>query len=251
MLTYLARSGVAHLCGIEGDFDVVPLDETLPETALAPLDRIVEMAYANRPDLRLLEYAVVARDISADLAWRQLLPNFFFAIGFTLNYNPLADDQPTPFAYDPYNSSGLAFLVGLDWRFNPRSIGQAERADAELEQVLAQQDRAIMGVELEIAQAYYEALGHEDRVRAHSEAVDAADAWLRQLGIQGDSGLRDFDDFADIREPLLAYFSARANFYHALFDMQLARVNLALKIGLEDLTVGQGLVESGDDEPSE
>jgi outer membrane protein TolC len=245
LLLNLALAGLRYYCGLEGAFEVTPFDDDLPETRLGDLDRFLELAREHRPDLALLDFGVEARELQADFAWRQIVPNLFVAVGFNFNYNPLADNQPSPFAYDPYNSSGIGFVVGVDWRMDFRQIAQARRADAEADRMSAQRRQAVGGIEIEVEQAFYEALGQEDRAVAEYEAFRAARAWFRQKMIQFDSGLADFDD---LRDPLVAYFSAWGNYYQVLYEMRLAQANLALKVGLEGLEVGTGLVEVDDDE---
>ncbi|MBN1947643.1 MAG: TolC family protein [Bradymonadales bacterium] len=241
MLDHLSRRALVYYCHLEVPFAVTPLDESLPETDLAPLEELLELAWQHRPDLGLLDRQVRARELSASSAWRAMTPDLFFSLGASFNYNPLADDQDSPFAYDPYNSSGLGFLVGLDWRFDFRRIAQARRAEADVTIARARQREMAGGIELEIEQAYLEAQGTDQRLNAYLEAYRASRAWLRQRTIQFDSGLASYDD---LREPLIDYFTTSAGYYQALFASQLARANLALKIGLERLLVGEGLIET-------
>jgi outer membrane protein TolC len=238
MLSSLARSGLQYLCGIDGDFAVEPFDDEPPERALSDLDAFNALALEHRPDLTLLDQQVEARALQADREWADMWPNIFLTFSFTRNYNPLADNQPSPFAYDPYNSTSLGVVIGADWNFDFRMIGQAEQAEARVEQAEAERTELLGGIYLEIEQAYLEAIGHEARAAAQGDAFDAASAWLRQRTIQFDSGLADFDDLS---QPLLAYFRTYANYHQALFDLRLARANLALKVGLEALTEGSGL----------
>lgn len=226
----LAERALRFYCQIEGDFSVEPLDETADESLPVSLDEALLIATAERPDLSLLNLAVEATEIRDQLALSQMLPNIFFALAFNYNHNPLADDQNSPFASDPYNSSGLGFFLGLDWRFNFRRIAQLRRAHITADSMKNQQREAIGGIEIEIEDAYLQAQGHLERVTAYRTALDAADAWLRQRTTQFDSGLASYEDLS---EPLLAYFRAYVDFYQALFDSRLAIANLALKIGLE------------------
>ena len=232
MLAHISRRGIELYCGIDTPFRVEPFDDSVPLNDLQDVDALMSLAWEHRPDLELLNESVRARELRSRLARRQMLPDLFFTLGFTVNYNPLADDQPSPFAYDPYNRSGLGFFLGLDWKFNFRLIARARRSDAEESRARNQLDEAVGGIEIEIEEAVLQALGHFERVEAYAEAHRAASAWLRQRTMQFDSGLADFDD---LKDPLVAYFGAFANFYQALFDYRMARADLAVKVGLEEL----------------
>ena len=246
LLTHMSHSGLEYYCGIyDVPFVVERLPEDPPEGELDTLDRFIEIAYEYRPDLSLLDMSVIAGELSADLAWRQLVPDLFFAIGFSLSYNPLADDQPSPFANDPYNSSGLGFYAGLDWRFDFRQIARAERSSVSADRTRARQRELVGGIEIEIEQAYWEALGHQERVDAYADALRAAEALLDQRMLQEDSGIGDYDA---LTESLVTYFATYASYYQALFNSHLARANLALKVGLERLEIGQGLIDPDESE---
>ena len=249
MLARISRRGLELYCGIDTPFRVEPFDDSVPMNNLESVEAMMALAWENRPDLALLNESVRAREIRARLARRQMLPNLFFTLGFTFNYNPLADDQPSPFAYDPYNRSGLGFFLGLDWKFNFRLVARARRSDAEESRARHQLDEAVAGIEIEIEEALLQAMGHYERVEAYAEAERAASAWLRQRTMQFDSGLADFDD---LKDPLVAYFGAFANFHQALFDYRMALADLAVKVGLEELP-GPDETETltGETEPAE
>ena len=247
LLTELSRRALEYLCGLEGPFRVEPLVGPPGELQLVGLEEVTGLAYENRPDLALLDRGIEAADLLEAIAWRQLVPDLFFAFGFSFNRNPLADNQPSPFANDPYNGGGLAFLLGLNWQLDFRQVARAEVAGAEAARTRSRQTEAIGGIELEIAQAYFEALGQEDRIVAYDDALRASRAWLRQRTLQFDSGLADYNDLS---QPLLAYFASSASYHQALFEGRLARANLALKVGLEQLEEGRGLRNSGEETPS-
>ena len=245
ILASLARRGLAFYCGIEGEFTVPRFDSELAEGELADYQTYLDLAWAHRPDVALLGHAVTAADYQVQAARRAMLPNFFFSLIFSFNHNPLADDQPTPFAYDPYNSGGIGFFVGLDWKFDFRQVARARRRAAEAERAGHRRVAAMGGMEIEIEQAYLQALGHGERADAYHAAHEAARAWLRQRSLQFDSGLADFDDLS---APLSAHYSAWANYYQALFDYRMAQADLALKLGLRELPDTTALTD--DDEPA-
>jgi outer membrane protein TolC len=232
MLMRLSEQGLRYFTGIEGAFRVTPFEVAVGEAGLPDIDAAMSLALEHRPEVEQVQADIRSRELRARLARRNMAPTLFFTLGFTFNYNPLADDQPTPFAYDPYNSSGLGFALGLDWDFNFRQLAQAQRADRELDRSRHRAEEAVGGLRLEIEEALLIAEGSRERAEAYREAYDAADAWLRQRQIQFDSGLTDFDD---LREPLVAYYSTWATYYQALFDYRVARADLALKLGLERL----------------
>ncbi|MCA9563539.1 MAG: TolC family protein [Myxococcales bacterium] len=241
-LSALSSRGLEFYCGVDEVFSVDPWDDELPDAAFASLEEILDLAREHRPDYALLDSAIRAQALRLDLARAEMLPNLFWGLDFTLNYNPQADNQPSPFANDPYNSRGIGVYLGLDWRFDFRQIAQFRRSRVEAEQVIHRYEEASGGIEIEIEQAYLQALGQHRRAEAYHEAYEAANAWLRQRSIQFDSGLIDFEDMS---EPLLALFSAEANYFEALFQYRLALADLAIKIGLPRLEPGLGLVGGG------
>jgi outer membrane protein TolC len=234
----LARFALARGLQRSPDFTTTRFDEDLPVSESPNLEQALEFARQRRPDYRLLDSAVEAARLRARLEVRQFAPDLGFVLGVNATVAPTITDLRGPFVFDPYNRFGVSFALGLRWNLNifTRAASVSRYNEAAAEAVLSR-DAAWLGIEIEVAEAWHQAVSKRDVLLSYVDAMDAAESWLNQTALQYDQGLIDFDDF---REPLTTWYETRGGYYRALLEYRLAVANLAVKCGSDELTVWPG-----------
>ncbi len=232
-LGILARHALVQTLGLPTTFRADPLDETVSDAAPPSLDDVLSFARGHRPDYALLDSASQAADLQRMLRWRALAPDIYFSARVAHAWTPTVDDVSGPFINDPYNRFGFGFWAGLRWNMNPATrVAQARRADAQAAAVSAQQTGAWLAIEMEVAEAYYEAASKSAVLASYDDALRAANAWLNQAQFQYDQGLAEF---SDLKEPMETYYRTMGSYYEALLRYRMAVADLALKCGADDL----------------
>ena len=109
------------------------------ELELDPLDHYVRQAREGRPELRMLEAAVNAREAAVRVAEAGFFPDFGFAYRIGQTWAPGMTNQTNPFVIDPANyttvQAGLVMRWSLDVWGNAYRLN---RANAQLDDTRAQ-----------------------------------------------------------------------------------------------------------------
>jgi outer membrane protein TolC len=138
-------------------------------------------------------------------------------------------DQRNPFVEDRANF--LQYGAGLVLRWKLDFLPQAARtaqAEADLEEMRAEEQYALGGVGVEVEEAFSEARTSEKRVEALSRAAKYARQWL--VKVQQGIDVGTFDD-EDIVDPAKEYALKRFAQMSAIFDYNIAVAKLAQATG--------------------
>jgi len=149
-----------------------------PELELKPLDAYVDLAMNNRPEMRMVNAGITAREKEVVIRQRMFLPDLGIAGFFRFAYTSSATRQRSPFAYDPYNDrAGVAALV-LRTTFDiPVKLAQLDQAKAELEKLSAQRQLLLSGIRLEVHKNYLELREALEKGKVFADAERSARRW--------------------------------------------------------------------------
>lgn len=245
----IASEGVKYLTRVE-DFRVRKFDDSEPMRSLAPLETYREAARRHRPDWKLLDRAVRARDLQVELAKSEFYPNIALGLSFGFGWSTEEIEiksvcrRPTPDAEcvdtsdlfarpysNPFNFNSFGIALLMDWNFDFWQLrGKFGEAKAERAATSAQRDRAIGAIELEVRKIYIDALKALERVEIEERRLEAARRWRDQFGLSVESGGAEIEDGID---PLKAYFEAKARQLEARYEYQIARASLAQAVGVD------------------
>ncbi len=229
-----ARYALETALDLPAGFRPERFDTDIDPNHVPPLDEVLAVARANRDDYRRLDEALAAAELQRRIRRREFAPEIGVNISMNGAWTPTVTDLRGPFVYDPYNRFSLGVALGLQWNLNvARNIARVDRADADIDRILAERDAAWLGIELEVTEAYHQVVGELRSLEAWVAAERAADAWLDQVGFQYDQGLAEYSEF---EEPLKSYYQTHGAWLKAVLDTRLAFANLALKTGSADWT---------------
>jgi len=250
-LASIARAGLGYLTGWEGEVEIAELP-TPPLASLVTQEQAHELAIQNRPDLKMLLRGVRARELTRQKAINDYYPNVFAVarLGFGVSTESIALKEvcrkPTPSSecidtndlYARPYSNPLSFLsfdvaLGLEWSFDfVQLLGKHREADAELQEMMAKQDRAVGAIRLEVEKLWTEAALSREKVLIQEKRLDAARRWRDQFGLTVQTAGGDISKGID---PLKAYFEARVGFLQSHYEYRVARAALAKGLGLNEV----------------
>ncbi len=211
----------------EKDFRL-PLELPPPEPPKGDLEHYIRQAFELRPEMKQLKEGLVARQLLVDAAKAERYPSFFFAVygvlagapGRATVKGPLRD----PAIIDFYNSRGALPFLGMKWNWD-FGITQAKirQAQAELSQLKHTEKTALMGIPIQVAEAYGKVQENYKAAKGLEKSYINARRWVITSFSNFDIGLGTMDEvFRAIKE----YGEARGNYLLALYNYHLAKAKL-------------------------
>jgi outer membrane protein TolC len=231
----IARESLRTLLGSEAPTDIDVDDDPFepPDVKEREVGYYEELARANRPEVRLLEYAVKAKAALADLERRKEYPDIVL-IGTAAFARAQTADNPHNAFYNHYfnsTSAGLAAALRMQLDLGPK-IARARKTQAEALEVTHRRSEALGGILLEVRKSYTEALEATSRVAAMEKGEKAGKAWISAVAQNFAVGLAEARDLSDA---LVAFFGMRTRYLQAVFDLHVARSALARATGSTEL----------------
>jgi outer membrane protein TolC len=224
----VALAGLRFYTGVP-DMDIVdePLRE--PKHQIGHVTRYLTAARLYRPETNMARAGVAARTAQVHLARSQLYPSIGIGVSIGLSTAPEVADQINPFVTDPGNYFHYGAALVFDWKldFLP-AAARVRFAEAQLEEVHAQERLSLGGVGAEVETAYQEVLDWKRRLEAFRLAVKRAKRWLILVQENIDVGTMDEKDLLD---PARQWSIQRFNMLNALMELNMAMSRLAKTTG--------------------
>ncbi|HVZ71686.1 MAG TPA: TolC family protein [Polyangia bacterium] len=231
----LARDGLRTLLGASAPDDIdVDDDDFLPiELKDHPVTYYEDLARYNRPEAKLLDYAVKAKSALADLERRKEYPDLVLIGSGAFARAQEVDDPQNAFLSHYFNSTsfGVAAAVRMQLDLGPK-LARADRMAAEAAEIGYRRTEALGGIALEVRKAYGEVTEAGERVKAVQKGEKAAKSWISAVAQNFTVGLAEARDLTDA---LLAYFNMRYRYLQAVFDYNVAVAALTRATGATDL----------------
>lgn len=211
----------------EKDFRL-PMELPAPEPPKGDLEHSIRQALELRPEMKQLKEGLVARQLLLDAAKADRLPSFFLAVHAVLAGAPgrdtIAGNRRDPALMDFFNERGAFPFVGMKWDFDfgitKAKIGQAQ---AELAKLKNTEKTALMGIPIQVAEAYGKVQEHYKGAKGNEKAYVNARRWVITAFSNFDIGLGTMDEvFRAIRE----YGETRGNYLLSLYNYHLAKAKL-------------------------
>ena len=205
------------------DFKVGP---ELPTPSKAPgtLDQQIRTALEMRPEFTQLKEGLVARQLLVDAARADQYPSFFAAVIATVAGAPGREQTHDPYVNDFFNQAGALPVLGVKWHFDFGILkAKVKQAQAELEQTKQYEKAALMGIPVEVAQAYGKVQENYKASEGLEKAYVNARRWLITSFSNFDMGLGKMDDIFQAFE---RYGTFRGDYLMALYEYNLATAQL-------------------------
>lgn len=200
------------------------------EVELKTLADYVQVARGARGEFLALEAALRAQGHQVTIEKRMFLPDFFIGGFFTYARAFVVEQQPSPFAYDPYNSWFAGAGLGMQLNLDPaRRLLALDEANAQVRKLRAQHRALTQQISMEVEKAFAEARDHAQRLKLAKKAHKAARGWVVARLDTYEAGMGTFRDLAD---GLGAFFKQRLAYEQAKMDFNVALAQLAHACGL-------------------
>jgi outer membrane protein len=209
--------------GPEQEFRV-PLE--LPEPSPAPhkLDYYIQQSLELRPEFTMLKEGKAARELLVKGAKADFYPDLFLAVIGVLAGSPARYSSPDPIHEDLTNWYGAGPVVGVKWHFDfGITKAKLNQAKGELQKLQHQERTALMGIPVQVAQAYGKVQENYRASQGMSKAYVNARRWLVAAFSNFDMGLGQMEDIFKAFE---RYGVARGEYLMALFEYNKAIAKL-------------------------
>ena len=218
---------LAQICGLPVNSQMQVADEGTTEIntrAEIATTYDMEQVYANRPDLKALEFATKAAGAQKQVALSSMLPNIALIGAYSFS---------TPNMFDGFkNRVAGAFSVGVVARIPLWHWGgnyNKYKAAATNENIMRLQlDDAKEKIELQVSQAAYKAQEAIKTYVATESNLDKAQENLRTADLGFREGVVTSDD---VMAAQTAWLKANSENIDAMIDVQLCDVYLAKALG--------------------
>jgi outer membrane protein TolC len=225
-VSYLA---LKNMTGYPPDKDFqLPPELPAPDPPKGDLQYYIKQAFDLRPEMNQLKEGLAARQLLVDAAKAERYPSFFFAVygvlagapGRATVKGPLRD----PALSDFYNERGALPLLGMRWNWDfGITTAKIKQAQAELSNLQHKEKTALMGIPIQVAEAYGKVVEHYEGAKGNEKAYINARRWVVTSFSNFDMGLGTMDEvFRSIRE----YGETRGNYLSSLYNYHLAVAKL-------------------------
>jgi outer membrane protein TolC len=227
----VAYQALKALIGYGPNQDIkVPLELPQPAAASSSLEHYIRKALDLRPEFAQLEGGMAARKLLLEAAKADRYPSFFVALKGGLAGAPGRDYLRDPYIQDYFNERSLGAFLGMHWQLDfgisKAKIGEAQ---AELSKVKHLHETALMGIPVEVAQAYGKVQENYKKTLGLEKSYTNARRWLITAFSDFDMGLGKMEDIFRAFE---SYGQYRGDYLMTLYNYHLADVQLAKATGL-------------------
>jgi outer membrane protein TolC len=224
----VALAGLRFYTGV-AELDIPDAPLRPPKHELGHVTRYLTAAGLHRPEIAMARAGVAARTAQVHLARAQLFPDIGIGLQLGISAAPAIADQINPYVVDPGNYFRYGAALVFQWKLDfPAQAARIRYAEAQLEEVRAQQHLAMGGAATEVEVAYAEVLDWKRRVDGYAKAVKTAKKWLImvQNGIEVGTTPEK-----DLLEPAKAYATNKFNQLNAMMELDMAMSRLAKATG--------------------
>jgi outer membrane protein TolC len=235
-----ARDVLVQLAGLSLEDKVALSEDSIwfsPDVKIPTPERCLEIAVGSRPEFKALNLAVTARTAAVEHAKAQLYPDLALGAFIHFAQTPVAEDQSSPFAYDPYNIlTGGGGLV-LQWNLDlPKHASDLSQARAEVRKAMAQRKGYGALLKIEVRKVHRAVLETRERAKVARSGAKAARGWVTAKLDLFESGLVPF---SEVSNAVKAYFEWRFKSLEASYRARQAEMQLLLSLDLPDHDLGK------------
>jgi outer membrane protein TolC len=189
----------------------------LPETALKDYQA---QAVGGRPEMAQLEAGFRARRALVEAKQAELYPDIYAGVVGTVAYASRRDQMENPYIYDPFNTAGVTPVLGMRWDVRLDVVpAQVAQAQAELEALNFKHKSAMIGIPLEVSEAYTQMQALHRGQQELEAGAAAARRWMVASYADFSAGLEKADKVA---EALKTYALTQAEYLRTVYDYNVA-----------------------------
>jgi len=186
-------------------------------------------AIGGRPEMGQLEAGLRARRALVEAKKAEMYPDIYAGVVGNLSYASRREQLKNPYVYDPFNSVGATPVLGMRWDVVldvvPAHVAQAQ---AELEALNFKHQTAMIGIPLEVTDAYTQMQSLYRGQQELATGAAAARRWMVSAYADFSAGLEKADKVA---EALKTYALTQAEYLQTVNDYNVVVARLSRVTG--------------------
>jgi len=235
-----ATARLNELLGRDPDAALADPSFTMPTSETEDVERLYEIALANRPDIAIADLGMVRAEKSRALAKREYYPD----LTLSLNYVTVSE-RPVPVEDNGRDIFHVGAAINVPIWFGPRGAAVAE---AEASIAMARNEKIGLQVRIkrEVRDAFSRVESARELVKLHRDVIiPQAEQTFRASEAGYQTGQVDFLNYLDSERMLL---SVRQSYFALVADLgrQYADIERSLGIGLQTGRSGDNGEGSGE-----
>lgn len=221
------------LMGLPRDAKIDIADQRLhmDETVIQPVETYIQIAKQNRPEIAQLEDLVEVREEMM----KNVRSNFFPAFGivgfYRYGYAPNREESDSPFLVDEFHQNSGGVFLGLTQSLSfHMTDARFQQAKAQYNKSVADQQRALQGIEIEIRKAQSNAISKQQAVESAKLGFKTGRSWVLASTLNFGVGV---GPPKDLLEAFVGYSTVKINYLQTLNDYFMALADLSNATGKE------------------
>ena len=232
-----AQRGVQLSCGLSPDQTIKTQERKLKpiEMTLLRESEYLTRALAQRPEIKAARHQLEARQAQRALALAQFFPDLALVGTFGFARGTSAEDNPDPFANDPFNVLGYGAYLGLKWKLNLAQLtSELSASDAEMAKAKAELNALTLQLTLEVNERYQETLRYQRALEVQRQAMVSGKQWMTSTMLNKNTGLIDLKEAL---EAITSYFQTSLSYDRSIYEYNLALIRLWATSGNDPLSL--------------
>ena len=217
----------------------LPEDEIQPSAKLLvpasfgawTLPELEALARQQRPDLAALEAGLRAMRVKLTIEKRKWAPDLFAVGSVRMNWAPYVENQHTPFADDPFNTTlGTGAALGLQWKLDIGArLAGTDEARAGIRMMRGNLNGMLLKARVDLADRFTAATDARELISIYRRAYKAGRGWAMAKTDLYENGL---EDLKQVIEGITKFYSTKLAYLNAILQFNLSVAALARSCGV-------------------
>ena len=194
-------------------------------------ERYLKRALENRPEIKAAKQQIFAREALRAQALANFFPNLALIATFGFARGTSAEDNPDPFANDPFNVLGYGAYLGLSWRLNFAQLtSKLQASEAAILKAKAELHGLTQRLNLEMSQYYLEVQRRQMNLKIREDARLQAKQLVSSTMMNYNTGLIKTKAVLDA---IQTSFTQSLEYDREVYDFNLAVLRLTQASGVD------------------
>jgi outer membrane protein TolC len=233
----VALEGMRAVMALPHTAQVEPAESELSPVGveLLGLTEYYAAAFEDRPELAVANAQALKALAGQDERFADFFPRLGLRGFYDFAYSPVAEDQRSPFANDPFNVSNGGVALSMRWTLDlGQQIGRYRESSAAVDKALREAEALMLKVRVDVAEAWHEATRQRKLMDVQRDAMKAARGWLIAKSDLYDTGFCSIDD---VSGALVEFFRRRLGYLQSIYNFNIATAKLSRVVGRDVRTM--------------
>lgn len=227
----VAMSALRLLVGMGPD-EILQLDEKRISPLPLPimdLPKLRLQALSQRPEIAQLKAGLRARRALVLAKKSDKMPNIYTGVIASLAHAPNRNKLNNPYIADPFNHYAITPVLGVKWDwYDGVQSARVNRAQAELDALIAKRSYARVGIPFEVEEQYYQVVAHHKAVQEMTRASRSGRRWMISSYSDFEAG---FEESTKVIEAFKSYVVAHSEYLKMVNDYNMHVLRLDHVVG--------------------